>query len=1177
VPYDPHLDEDDLDRLLGRELGLLAASAGSPDPLPHAQSCPACREQLDALRQFAVQLRLLHPAESAKPLDDCPQQDVWLLLAAGLLPAARSEALLDHAVSCDACALQLHDALADLADPATPLEAAALASETVSSHSWNSHFANQLRERFAPPPVPTFWHRFVSFEFYAWAAASVCLIAVVFWIIFRNNRVIDPSDLIASAYEEKRTIEVRLSVDPRWTPLRVERGADLGTLRMGRTALLRAESEISDHLRRDPDSVPWLDASGNASMLENTEDSVETAVATLEKAHRLDPAKTTVTMDLACAYILRAQFLNRPEDASLAVELLGKVLAENPDNSIAAFNYAIALEKLQLKQRALGAWTNYTTRFSDSPWLNEARQHRDALQAQVTERLLRGQAPLLAPAAFTSALDGADSGAIDARIEQYREVALSQWLPRALVPASRAGPELPALDALASLLASRHADPWLSDLLTSLRASPSALPSFLALSQASAYLETPDDALARTAAEQALDGFTRAGIAPGRLQASLFLARLDQYAHRYAPCSIRAGALLADPDIAAYPWLRIDAGIEAAMCSRVGGPEALANVRAALALSAAHRFPFLLARAHTAEIGIYAILGDQHSAWAVSTDALASWWNSSAPDLRGYNLLTATYEMYRSNPHWFIETEILSEAANLVGKDPRSGMIASLDTSLALAQLHTGDTASASANLARAKHLIDRTPSGPERDYLSAEVQLVLARIDLADNRPQQAVQRLERIRPAFLSVAHNRLILDFFDTSSTAYLRAGQPQRAEQDLRAGIALDQSSLPQIATDTQRLHWTHLHESLYRSLVEIELRSDPARAFRLWQDFKGAVLRASIHLPAASAKLPPNTAVVSYFQMPAGIYIWVRSGSQIRGRLVPISDYDLRLAATNLLERCSDPNTAPDAWRPYAAQLHHLLIDPIQPWLAGASRLVIEPDGPLKQLPFALLLDSRGSLLADRFDISISPGIDFLRAARPWTGITAASRALVIGNPSVPGWTSLPEVATEVSAVAASFSHPDLVTGSTPNSAGFARQLAAAQVFHFSGHAESSTRSVALVQAGGASTNAIDLEALRHGQLAVLSACSTSHGATGLFDDADSPVHRLLTARVPAVVASRWNVDSEATAQLMQAFYAQLLRGADPAKALRRAATTVRNQPLYSHPYYWASFAVYGRG
>jgi CHAT domain-containing protein len=72
------------------------------------------------------------------------------------------------------------------------------------------------------------------------------------------------------------------------------------------------------------------------------------------------------------------------------------------------------------------------------------------------------------------------------------------------------------------------------------------------------------------------------------------------------------------------------------------------------------------------------------------------------------------------------------------------------------------------------------------------------------------------------------------------------------------------------------------------------------------------------------------------------------------------------------------------------------------------------------------------------------------------------------------------------------------------------------------------------------------------------------------------VTAFLQAGTQNVVASRWNVDSVATADFMDLFYARLLSGASVADALQGATMTLRKAPEHAHPYYWAAFGVFGR-
>jgi CHAT domain-containing protein len=61
-----------------------------------------------------------------------------------------------------------------------------------------------------------------------------------------------------------------------------------------------------------------------------------------------------------------------------------------------------------------------------------------------------------------------------------------------------------------------------------------------------------------------------------------------------------------------------------------------------------------------------------------------------------------------------------------------------------------------------------------------------------------------------------------------------------------------------------------------------------------------------------------------------------------------------------------------------------------------------------------------------------------------------------------------------------------------------------------------------------------------------------------------------------VVASLWQVDDSATAELMQRFYVKMFSdGLRPAPALREAQVEMWKQNKWKMPYYWAGFALQG--
>jgi CHAT domain-containing protein len=62
-----------------------------------------------------------------------------------------------------------------------------------------------------------------------------------------------------------------------------------------------------------------------------------------------------------------------------------------------------------------------------------------------------------------------------------------------------------------------------------------------------------------------------------------------------------------------------------------------------------------------------------------------------------------------------------------------------------------------------------------------------------------------------------------------------------------------------------------------------------------------------------------------------------------------------------------------------------------------------------------------------------------------------------------------------------------------------------------------------------------------------------------------------------VMASLWNVDDAATAELMKRFYGEMLgpRRSSPAAALRAAQRGMRDTQRWRAPFYWSGFVVQG--
>lgn len=96
------------------------------------------------------------------------------------------------------------------------------------------------------------------------------------------------------------------------------------------------------------------------------------------------------------------------------------------------------------------------------------------------------------------------------------------------------------------------------------------------------------------------------------------------------------------------------------------------------------------------------------------------------------------------------------------------------------------------------------------------------------------------------------------------------------------------------------------------------------------------------------------------------------------------------------------------------------------------------------------------------------------------------------------------------------------------------------------------------------------------ELVVLSACQTALGKEIKGEGLVGLTRGFMYAGAARVIASLWNVNDAATADLMSHFYKYMLQEKQrPAEALRNAQLKMLQQKKWKSPYYWAAFTIQG--
>jgi len=347
----------------------------------------------------------------------------------------------------------------------------------------------------------------------------------------------------------------------------------------------------------------------------------------------------------------------------------------------------------------------------------------------------------------------------------------------------------------------------------------------------------------------------------------------------------------------------------------------------------------------------------------------------------------------------------------------------------------------------------------------------------------------------------------------------------------------------------------------------------------------------LELSQVQALLGDETALVAYWilQEENRVLAFVITRDTLHTVAVDIPYDDLVAAINDFHNFASLEDTHPES----LVQLYGWLIAPLREHLT-TPHLAIIPHNVLHYLPFAALTDGE-RFLAEDYVITYLPSAGALPFIQENAEPVGGS-PLILGNPTTgeydatasfaterDGLGPLPFAEREVQAIAALYGVPAFVGEEATE--GLLRQMAGESgILHLAAHGKYNpvaplSSLIALSPDGDhdgwLTVGEIYGLDLQQANLVVLSACETQLGDLSRGDELVGMTRAFIYAGTPTVVASLWNVEDQATAQLMERFYTHLRAGMGKAAALRQAQLDI--QAEYPHPYYWAAFVLSGDG
>jgi CHAT domain-containing protein len=307
---------------------------------------------------------------------------------------------------------------------------------------------------------------------------------------------------------------------------------------------------------------------------------------------------------------------------------------------------------------------------------------------------------------------------------------------------------------------------------------------------------------------------------------------------------------------------------------------------------------------------------------------------------------------------------------------------------------------------------------------------------------------------------------------------------------------------------------------------------------------------------------------------------------------------------------------------HGRRLFDVLIGPAEDAIGAADRVLILPDGPLHNLPFAALARrTKKTNGRDRrpyqylvewkpihtaISATVYAELKKTRRSSPWPATLVA-----FGDPRYPARTedtkeianlevrrvmrsgysfeSLPATRTEVEAIGRRFgSEATLYLGAAATEER-AKSIGATRYLHFATHGLLDARvplnsalalTIPATLAGNTENGLLQaweiFEQMRiDADLVTLSACETALGTELAGEGLIGLTRAFHYAGARSVLASLWSVADESTADLMASLYRHLHAGLSKDEALRRAQLESIATPARSAPFNWAAFTLTG--
>jgi CHAT domain-containing protein/tetratricopeptide (TPR) repeat protein len=319
-------------------------------------------------------------------------------------------------------------------------------------------------------------------------------------------------------------------------------------------------------------------------------------------------------------------------------------------------------------------------------------------------------------------------------------------------------------------------------------------------------------------------------------------------------------------------------------------------------------------------------------------------------------------------------------------------------------------------------------------------------------------------------------------------------------------------------------------------------------------------RSGLGIDQVQARLPGDTALLSYFATGTAVYVFAARRNRFEGFEAPLSATDL----TRLVGEVRGGSLS--ASRDALARLYRALVAPVGD-IAAAPTIAVEPSGVLHGLPFGALVDGDKYLLDSHvvFAVPNAASLVFPRKAAPGgAGLFVAADAPAGDAEVFQAWTggAAPVVDSSSGAFRSRAPRSALLHIASTVALDPKAPLLSQVFFHSESGAEERMEFCEVP----------DLDLRRVG-LVVLAAPARESPGSGSAGELGVLNRAFLDAGAGAVVSAAWPMPDEARRAVLRDFYRRLAERQGKAAALRRAQLQLRDR--YPWPGVWAALQLTG--